>query len=151
AEDVVTKKANKKPSISEEGTGLKKQANGDEMTDELEAEQQKRVAELKEFVDHEKENSILSAYIKAHREDTTEEHAEELMRMIQEERAAKKAKETESRQGSTVPRPEERETKEKEPVDTKDSVVQPTDHQAIDQEETFETATEKNHVPLTAP
>ncbi|EMF0148431.1 TFIIB-type zinc ribbon-containing protein [Enterococcus hirae] len=151
AEDVVTKKANKKPSTSEEGTDSKKQVNGDEMTDELEAEQQKRVAELKEFVDHEKENSILSAYIKAHREDTTEEHAEELMRMIQEELAAKNAKETDSKQESTVPGTNERETKEKETVDTKDSVVQPTDHQAIDQEETFETATEKNHERLTAP
>ncbi len=149
AEDVVTKKANKKPSTSEEGTDLKKQAKGDELTDEIEAEQQKRVAELKEFVDHEKENSILSAYIKAHREDTTEEHAEELMRMIQEELAAKNAKETDSKQESIVPVTNERETKEKEPVDTNDSVVQPTDHQVIDQEETFETATEKNNERLT--
>lgn len=65
------------------------------------------------------------------------------MRMIQEELAAKNAKETDSKQESTVPGTNERETKEKETVDTKDSVVQPTDHQVIDQEETFETATEK--------
>lgn len=47
------------------------------------AQQKKRVAELKEAVNNEEENSILAAYIKAHREDTTEEHAKELLRMIE--------------------------------------------------------------------
>ncbi|MBF8807822.1 MAG: TFIIB-type zinc ribbon-containing protein [Enterococcus lacertideformus] len=69
---------------------------------EIKLEQQKRVAELKEFVDHEKENSILSAYIKAHREDTTEEHAEELMRMIKEELETKANKETKEITSDTI-------------------------------------------------
>ncbi len=55
----------------------------------INAEQKKRVAELKEFVDQEEENSILAAYIKAHREDTTEEHAKELLKMIDEKITSK--------------------------------------------------------------
>ncbi len=39
----------------------------------LNQNKKRRVAELKEIVDNEEENSILSAYIKAHREDTKEE------------------------------------------------------------------------------
>lgn len=68
-----------------------KQAKNQSLEEALDVEQKKRVAELKEFVDHEEENSILAAYIKAHREDTTEEHAKELMKMINDKIAAKEA------------------------------------------------------------
>jgi hypothetical protein len=85
-DNVSNKKGN---SINLDEDKLEPSVNEEEPENEIKIEQQKRVAELKEFVDHEKENSILSAYIKAHREDTTEEHAEELMRMIKEELATK--------------------------------------------------------------
>lgn len=58
--------------------------SGKNQEETLESKQKRRVAELKEIVDNEEENSILSAYIKAHREDTKEEHAEELLKMISE-------------------------------------------------------------------
>lgn len=58
--------------------------SGNNQEETLESKQKRRVAELKEIVDNEEENSILSAYIKAHREDTKEEHAEELLKMISE-------------------------------------------------------------------
>lgn len=58
--------------------------SGKNQEETLESKQKRRVAELKEIVENEEENSILSAYIKAHREDTKEEHAEELLKMISE-------------------------------------------------------------------
>ncbi|MDK4343169.1 cell division site-positioning protein MapZ family protein [Enterococcus faecium] len=58
--------------------------SGKNQEETLESKQKRRVAELKEIVDNEEENSILSAYIKAHREDTKEEHAKELLKMISE-------------------------------------------------------------------
>lgn len=60
------------------------ETSGKNQEETLESKQKRRVAELKEIVDNEEENSILSAYIKAHREDTKEEHAEELLKMISE-------------------------------------------------------------------
>lgn len=60
------------------------ETSGKNQEETLESKQKRRVAELKEIVDNEEENSILSAYIKVHREDTKEEHAEELLKMISE-------------------------------------------------------------------
>lgn len=73
------KREQKKATVRET---LEKSGKNQEET--LESKQKRRVAELKEIVDNEEENSILSAYIKAHREDTKEEHAEELLKMISE-------------------------------------------------------------------
>ncbi|MEY8444913.1 cell division site-positioning protein MapZ family protein [Enterococcus ratti] len=89
--------ANQKHVSKIEETNLKESVEAPP-ENEIKTKQQKQVADLKEFVDQENENSILSAYIKAHREDTTEEHAEELMRMIKEELVSKASKETHSQQ-----------------------------------------------------
>ncbi|WP_461415879.1 cell division site-positioning protein MapZ family protein [Enterococcus lactis] len=69
--------------------------SGKNQEETLESKQKRRVAELKEIVENEEENSILSAYIKAHREDTKEEHAEELLKMISEKIAQENKVESE--------------------------------------------------------
>ncbi|HGD7090636.1 TPA: cell division site-positioning protein MapZ family protein [Enterococcus faecium] len=72
--------------------------SGKNQEETLESKQKRRVAELKEIVDNEEENSILSAYIKAHREDTKEEHAKELLKMISEKIAQENKVEPEKEQ-----------------------------------------------------
>lgn len=82
--------------VKEEQT--KDQPKDQSLEKTIDTEQKKRVAELKEFVDQEEENSILAAYIKAHREDTTEEHAKELMKMINDKIAAKEGRSSDQMQ-----------------------------------------------------
>ncbi|MGM0156927.1 mid-cell-anchored protein Z [Enterococcus sp. AZ191] len=85
--------------VKEEQT--KNQPKDQSLEKTIDNEQKKRVAELKEFVDQEEENSILAAYIKAHREDTTEEHAKELMKMINDKIAAKEGQSSDQMQEVT--------------------------------------------------
>ena len=59
----------------------------------VEKEKQKRIAQLKENVEKEDNQSILAAYIQAHREDVDEEQSKELMQMIHEKIAAEQAPE----------------------------------------------------------
>ncbi|MGH1943297.1 cell division site-positioning protein MapZ family protein [Enterococcus faecium] len=72
--------------------------SGKNQEETLESKQKRRVAELKEIVDNEEENSILSAYIKAHREGTKEEHAKELLKMISKKIAQENKVEPEKEQ-----------------------------------------------------
>lgn len=59
----------------------------------VEKEKQERIAQLKENVEKEDNQSILAAYIQAHREDVDEEQSKELMQMIHEKIAAEQAPE----------------------------------------------------------
>lgn len=59
----------------------------------VEKEKQERIAQLKENVEKEDNQSILAAYIQAHREDVDEEQSKELMKMIHEKIAADQAPE----------------------------------------------------------
>lgn len=80
----------------------KDQTKDQSLEKKIDTEQKKRVAELKEFVEQEEEDSILAAYIKAHREDTTEEHAKELMKMINDKISAKEHQSSDQMQEVTV-------------------------------------------------
>lgn len=59
----------------------------------VEKEKQERITQLKENVKKEDDQSILAAYIQAHREDVDEEQSKELMQMIHEKIAANQTSE----------------------------------------------------------
>ncbi|MBO0481982.1 cell division site-positioning protein MapZ family protein [Candidatus Enterococcus courvalinii] len=125
----------------------------------VEKEKQERITQLKENVKKEDDQSILAAYIQAHREDVDEEQSKELMQMIHEKIAAdqtpeiaegatnikeEKSTDTEAVVSDSVKSDDEKEKKIERPEDlatkekTVESVVEEQESKVDEAEKTVE-------------